>query len=320
VPDEQLEAFRGLVGDSRGFQRLETAPLVLGRLAAVNGELLRESPDAARVLEARDEHKLSYRANDFDHVAVTRGAWWAPDYRGAPLVAMEDREADQLGLQIGDRLRFSILGETVDARLAAIYAQKRFQSRFWFEAIFSDGALEPFITRHVGAAYLDPGEALALQNRLADAAPAVVTVRTEGILAEARRLLGRAAAALAVVGGVSLLASLLVLASIMASARARQIYDASVLHSLGARLQVIRRSLQLEYLLLGLLTSAFAIALGGIIAVALLQYRIRLDTENTWWLGIAVAVAVSAASLGLGARHLLRRLRVSPAVLLRSGG
>jgi putative ABC transport system permease protein len=233
---------------------------------------------------------------------------------------MEDREADQLGLQIGDRLRFSILGETVDARLAAIYAQKRFQSRFWFEAIFSDGALEPFITRHVGAAYLDPGEALALQNRLADAAPAVVTVRTEGILAEARRLLGRAAAALAVVGGVSLLASLLVLASIMASARARQIYDASVLHSLGARLQVIRRSLQLEYLLLGLLTSAFAIALGGIIAVALLQYRIRLDTENTWWLGIAVAVAVSAASLGLGARHLLRRLRVSPAVLLRSGG
>ncbi|HEX6266149.1 MAG TPA: hypothetical protein VFZ81_04565 [Burkholderiales bacterium] len=67
-----------------------------------------------------------------------------------------------------------------------------------------------------------------------------------------------------------------------------------------------------------------AVARGERVAItgpsALLQYRIRLDTENTWWLAIGVALAVSAASLGLGARHLLRRLRVSPAVLLRSGG
>ncbi len=320
VPHGQLDEFRGMVAKSSGFQRLETAPLVLGRLQAVNGEALRESPDAARALEARDEHKLSYRANDFDHLAVTRGAWWQPDHRGAPLVAMEDREADQLGLKIGDHLRFDILGQTVEARLAAIYAQRRLQSRFWFEAIFSDGALEPFITRHVGAAYLDAGAALAVQNRLAVEAPSVVTVRTEGILAEARRLLGRAAAGLAVIGGVSLLASLLVLASIMASTRANQVYHASVLHTLGARLDLIRRSLQLEYALLALLASAFALALGGAIAVALLRYRIQLDVETTWWVGIAVALTVSGASLGFGARYLLRRLRLSPAVLLRSGG
>jgi putative ABC transport system permease protein len=208
----------------------------------------------------------------------------------------------------------------VEARLAAIYAQRRLQSRFWFEAIFSDGALEPFITRHVGAAYLDAGAALAVQNRLAVEAPSVVTVRTEGILAEARRLLGRAAAGLAVIGGVSLLASLLVLASIMASTRANQVYHASVLHTLGARLDLIRRSLQLEYALLALLASAFALALGGAIAVALLRYRIQLDVETTWWVGIAVALTVSGASLGFGARYLLRRLRLSPAVLLRSGG
>lgn len=98
----------------------------------------------------------------------------------------------------------------------------------------------------------------------------------------------RAAAALTIVGDVNLVASLLVLASIMASTRARHVYDASVLHSLGVRIAVIRRSLLLEHLLLGLLRSAFAIGLGGAIAVSLLQYRIRLDTQTPggWVLGL----------------------------------
>ena len=320
VPATGLEAFRARVEGAQRLKRLDTAPLVLGRLEAVNDEVLGESPDPVRALEARDEHKLSYRANDFDQLEVTRGAWWPPQHRGAPLVAMEDREADQLGLRVGDRLRFSILGEALEARLAAIYAQRRFQSRFWFEAIFSDGALDPYVTRYVGAAYMEPGHALALQDLLAREAPGVATLRTEGVLDEARSLLGRASAGLAVIAAVSLLASLLVLASIVASGRERQVYEAAVLHALGARVELIKRSLRLEYALLAVLASAFAIVLGGAIAVALLEYRIQLATGSAWWAGVAVAVMVSTASLGLGARYLLRRLQISPAVLLRSGG
>jgi len=320
VSHPDLRGFRALVESAPSLRRLDTAPLVLGRLSAVNGDELRQSADASRVLEARDEHKLSYRANDFDHLVVTRGAWWPAQHRGEPLVAMEDREADQLGLQVGDRLRFTILGERVEARLAAIYAQQRFRSRFWFEAIFSDGVLDPFITRHVGAAYLDAGEALRLQDRIAAEAPGVLTVRTEGILAEARGLLERGAGALAAIAGISLLASLLVLAGIVASRRARHVYDAAVLHALGARIGLIHRSLRIEYGLLALLASVFAVALGGAIAVALLEFRIQIEAGSAWWTGVAVAGGVSAASLGLGARYLLRSLRLSPASLLRGGG
>ena len=38
--------------------------------------------------------------------------------------------------------------------------QRRTQARLWLEGIFTDGALNPFITRYVGAAYLNPQEAL----------------------------------------------------------------------------------------------------------------------------------------------------------------
>jgi putative ABC transport system permease protein len=320
VSSPQVDELRASVTEAKSLRQLELAPLVLGRLSHVNGEPLRESTEAHRVREARDEHKLTHRLDNIDRVAVKRGRWWPKDYDGPPLVAMEDWESDQIGLKVGDRLRFNILGQPVEAKLAAIYGQRRIETRFWFEGIFSNGVLDPFVTRYVGTAYLDPKEAIDTETRIARAMPNVVTVRTERILREARAMLGRAAAGLAVVTGVSLLASLLVLISVVAASRARQVYEATVLHTLGARVAAIRSSLAMEYALVALLVSAFAIALGTATAVALLEYRLRIEAGEIWWIGVVVAVSISAASLGLGAGYLLRRLRLVPAVLLRASG
>ena len=313
----QKDDFEALLRQAPSLEQLDLAPLVLGRLVAVDGTELRDSTDARRRLEARDEHKMSTLQNNFDQVVVTRGAWWPADYRGPAQVAMEDREADQLGLRVGDTLSFEILGERVSAELVAIYAQKRFQSRLWLEAIFSDGVLDPFITRYVGMAYLNGADAIATQNRIAAAQPNVVTVRTDLLLDEARAILNRAAGGLSAIGVVTLSASLLVLVSVIAASRARQIYLATLLHTLGARVGAIRLALHLEYLLLALLTTAFATAAGGALASLLLHYRLELDVAAAWWAGGVVAAAVSGGALSLGAHYLMRQLRLSPAVLLR---
>ncbi|MBA3623687.1 MAG: hypothetical protein H0W48_04400 [Methylibium sp.] len=319
VQTEQLETLREVLQAAPSLKQLQTAPLVLGRLAAVNGEVLRDSSDGQRAREARDDHKLSDRRGNFDDVIVTRGAWWPADHRGASRVAMVDREADQLGLKVGDSLRFEIMGAPVEAQLAAIYSQRRFQARLWLEAIFSDGVLDPFITRHVGAASLSSQDAIAAQDRLAAAAPNIVSVRTEALLDETRALMGRASAGLAVIAGVCLAASLLVLASVVAASRARQVYEASVMHTLGARLASLRRTLRWEYALLSLVTAGFAVVVGSGLAFALLRLRLELDASGLYWTGAVTAFGVSAVSLGLGARYLLGQMRVAPARLLRSG-
>lgn len=320
IANFQIDDFETTVAQAPSLARLDLAPLVLGRLHRVNQEILRDSDDLERALEARDEHKLSYRLNNFDQVVIDRGQWWPENYVGPPLVAMEDREADQLGLQVGDQLTFAILGKEVSATLAAIYSQRRFESRFWLEAIFSDGVLAPFISRYVGAAYLDHQEAVALQATLADKFPNVVSIRTQKILQEARDLLNRAATGLGVVAAISLAASLLVLVSVVASGRARQIYDATVLHTLGARFSAIRSALWLEQILIAGLTSLFALVLGSVIAYGLLVWHLQLDAAGVWWTALLTAPLVSALSLGLGTRYLLRQLRLSPAMLLRTSG
>jgi putative ABC transport system permease protein len=159
---------------------------------------------------------------------------------------------------------------------------------------------------------------LQAQDRLASAAPNIATVRTEALLTETRVLLGRATAGLAVVAGVCLAASLLVLASVVAASRTRQIYDATIMHALGARHSVLRRVLYAEYALLAVVTAGFAMLAGTLLASGLLQWRLGLSASGLLGWAWLTALGVSGVSLGMGARYLLAHMRLSPALLLRT--
>jgi putative ABC transport system permease protein len=132
--------------------------------------------------------------------------------------------------------------------------------------------------------------------------------------------MARASSGLAVVALVCLAASLLVLGSVVAASRSRQVFDATVMHALGARHSVLQQVLIWEYALLAVVTAGFAVVAGSALATALLRWRLEMDPAGLYWSGALTALAVSAISLGLGARYLLRQMRLSPALLLRSGG
>jgi len=322
VLDDQLQDVVGSIQSMQEAVRVETSPLVRTRIIDINGVPVADVPHLGlerRRDAAQEDYDLSYAANNIDDVSLVSGAWWTDPAPEMARLALEDREANRLGLKVGDQIRFGAVGKTVVVQVDAIFSQKGLQTRFWFEGILSDGALEGMIARHVGTAYLSDEGAIEAQRRIGQVAPNVITVRTASLLTTARDILGKSAMALAVVAGISLLASVLVLISVMAAGRSRQVYDATVLHSLGARMGSIRRSLHLEYVLLAIITSFFALALGSMIAMPLLALRLKLSTEGLLLAGIVIAVLVSGLSLHLGARYLLRRLDVRPAVLLRSG-
>ena len=334
----EIAAFRETVAGAPGVTDVQTVPLVLGRLTRVNGESLLERDEASEALEANDEHKLGYRIERVDNVRATSGSFWTEDYSGPPQVAMEDREAGQVGVEVGDQLSFTILGETVDVELVAIYAQGNFETRFWFEALFSPGVLDPFITRYVGVAYQDSpvgndGEKsadenlqaassdldIAAANEIAGEFPSVVTIRTARGLASARRILNAAALAVTIVAITSLLASLLVLASVVAANRQRQLREAAILHAIGSRHNSLMRALGIEYLLLGVVVALFAAVIGGLLGTLVATTWLELPVGPVTWLsGWGVAFAIVVACLGAGALWVSRSLSASPARLLRA--
>lgn len=131
-------------------------------------------------------------------------------------------------------------------------------------------------------------------------------------------MLTKASVGLSVVALISLVASLLVLTSVMAAGKVRQTYEATILTCIGVRASLIKLSLFFEYIVLAVVTSFFSVVLGAAIAFSLLHFRLKLETDNLLGFAIAVVLGVSVVSLGTSAAWWLKRLKVKPATLLRS--
>ncbi len=321
---DQMDGLKSGLASLDPSSRAELLPLVRARMQEINNapiaEVLADDPQARREAMG-DEYKLTYLSGNPEGLELVEGDWWtSPAPEGKPAyMAMEDREAYQLGLSMGDRIAFTVQDQPIAAEIRAIYRQKGLQTRFWFEGILQDGALDGLISLHVGAVYQSDEAAKASQQWLAKNLPNVITLRTANWLETAGNLLNKAAAGLAAVAIVSLLASLLVLSSVVSVSRRRQLYEANLLHCLGARHQAIRQSMLLETGLLTVLATVFATALGALIALPVAATALKLPAGDLWWLGALVAGGVSALALLAGLLPTLRAMRLDPAVLLRDG-
>lgn len=321
---DQMEPLTSGLESLDPSSRTELLPLVRARMAAINEEpiadALADDPRAKREAMG-DEYKLTYLAGNPEGLELVKGNWWSnPAPEGEPAyMAMEDREANALGLTVGDRIEFTAQDQPIVVEIRAIYRQKGLQTRFWFEGVLQQGALDGLISLYVGAVYQSDPAAKESQQWLAGNIPNVITLRTADWLETAGDLLNKAAAGLAAVASVSLLASLLVLSSVVSVSRRRQLYEANLLHCLGARHQAIRNSMLLETGLLTFLATVFATALGSLIALPVADLALKLPAGDLWWIGALVAGVVSALALLGGLLPTLRAMRLNPAVLLRDG-
>jgi putative ABC transport system permease protein len=321
---DQMEPLTSGLESLDPSSRTELLPLVRARMAAINKEpiadALADDPRARREAMG-DEYKLTYLAGNPEGLELVKGNWWStPAPEGQPAyTAMEDREANALGLTVGDRIEFTAQDQPIVIEIRAIYRQKGLQTRFWFEGVLQQGALDGLISLYVGAVYQSDPAAKESQQWLASNIPNVITLRTADWLETAGDLLNKAAAGLAAVASVSLLASLLVLSSVVSVSRRRQLYEANLLHCLGARHQAIRNSMLLETGLLTLLATVFATGLGSLIALPVADLALKLPAGDLWWIGALVAGVVSALALLGGLLPTLRAMRLNPAVLLRDG-
>ena len=102
--------------------------------------------------------------------------------------------------------------------------------------------------------------------------------------------------------------------------RQRQIYEASIMHAIGTRMNVVMRSVIIEYALLAVVLSVFAMLAGGAIAQTILALWLKLSADGVAWAGAVVASGASVLCLLAGAAWIVSNLKISPAVLLKRGG
>jgi len=93
----------------------------------------------------------------------------------------------------------------------------------------------------------------------------------------------------------------LVMASVVAVNRQRQIHESTILFAVGARMSAIAQALMFEYAVLAMILTVFASLVGSVIAGLILTHWLKLPLSQVIATGISVAAIASSICLLAGA-------------------
>ena len=302
---------------------LERVPMLRGRIVAANGVRAEDlKPDAQTAWVLQSDRGITYGDAVPQGSRVVLGDWWKPDYQGTPLVSLEQRTADGLGLKIGDTITVNALGRNVTAQIANLRTVDWQNLGINFVLVFSPNTFRG--APHADIATLAyPGETtsteeLSLLKAVADAFPTVTTVRVREAVEAVGELVSQLALGIRGASGITLLAAMLVLGGALAAGHRHRVYDAVILKTVGATRGKLVGAYALEYLILGAATAVFGVFAGSLAAYFVLTQVMNLT--YIWLPGPAVIVAFAAVviTIVLGLIGTWSALGQKPATVLRN--
>lgn len=297
--------------------RIEAVPSLRGSISAVKSVPVARLPSATTSWVLRGDRTLTWSVGVPPRNQVVAGRWWSRDYRGPPLISIEERAAQALGLRVGDAITVSVLGVDVTARIAALRRIDWGGLGLNFAIVFSPGYIEEAPHALLASVYAAPGRDGAIARRVGAALPSVTLIRVGDVIGQIGLLLGQIAVAVRAAAGVTVLAGVAVLVgAVAAGARARR-YDSIVLKLLGGSVRQVLTVQAIEYGALSLLLVAVALAIGASAGWFVVTRVLALPWAPDWGVVAATLAASCIVTLGVGLLGGIPALRSRPAEMLR---
>jgi putative ABC transport system permease protein len=318
---EAADFERFLLAEAPGA-KIATAPMLRGRITRVKSVPAEKATSSERARWALEgDRGITFSKTMPAGSRLAAGQFWSPDYDGPPLVSMEAEVARGLGLSVGDDIAVNVLGRNVTAKIANLRKVNWRSFGINFVLVFSPHVFEgaPFTTLMTLTTPEKPApeREAALLGAAAKKFPSVVGVSLRETLATLDDILGKLAIATSAAASLAFIVSGLVLAGALAAGQRARLYEAVVLKTLGATRAKLLAALTLEFSLLGVITTAFGLIAGGLVAW-LVTVKL-LDAPFTLFPAQAALVACGATlfAVAAGLVGTARALGEKPARWLR---
>jgi putative ABC transport system permease protein len=196
-------------------------------------------------------------------------------------VSIEESLRERFRINIGDTMRFDVMGRTVTARVTSVRQVEWSDSRAGgFMFVFRPGIFDE--APHGSISFFRGPDAAAerarLQAELAGKYPNVSVIDGREMLTAIRTVVDNVTLAVTVVGSLVVISGLLILIGAVAMTKFRRIYEAAIFKTLGATRGLIASVLLLEYGVLG----ALAGTIGSVGAIALTWGISRFALDIPW--------------------------------------
>jgi putative ABC transport system permease protein len=323
VQREQTAGVDAFLKDpARGAGAFRLIPVLRARVTGVSGrETKLDSFDDVRARGSlAREYTVTYRSDLEPNEHVSAGQFWSGP-SAEPEVSIELGIHERFGINVGDTVRFDILGRIINARVTSVRTVDWRDSRNGgFMFVFRPGVLDQGPQTFIAPLKGPVGtEARArFQHDLVQAFPNVSVIDFREILATIEDVMSKVTLAISVVGGLVLFSGGLILIGAVAMTKFQRVYEAAVFKTLGANSRTIARMLLFEYGVLGLLAGT----VGSIGAIALTWGVSRYALEIPWRIFIGehlAGIAVTAVLVALiGVLSSLDVLKNKPLLTLRT--
>jgi putative ABC transport system permease protein len=322
IPSNEADGFAAFLQQISPQSAVEDVPMLRGRIVSARGvkaEDLKPSSDSQWVLQS--DRGLSYTGEIPKGSKVVEGEWWGPTYDGPPLVSIEKKIADGLGLKIGDQIVVNVLGRDISATIGNLRAVDWQSLGINFVLVFSPNAFKGAPHSHIATlteSHPNAAGDAAIIKSVADAFPMVTSVRVREALETIGNVVTNLVLAIRGASAVTLVSAVLVLGGALAAGHRHRVYDAVILKTLGATRARLLGAYALEYLMIGFATAIFGVIAGSVAAWLIVTRLMTLSF--VWQAGSAAGVVVAAliVTVGLGLAGTLLALNQKPATVLRN--
>jgi len=304
---------------SEGIAAPQFVPLVRARMTEINDESVktRQYPVQDGEWMANREANLTWADEMSSSNVLVDGEWWEPGYDGEPLVSVEEEAAMEMGLELGDRLRFLVAGQEVEARVTSFREVNwdSFQPNFFL--VLSPGSLDAYPTTFVSSLQIeDERQGVLLQ--LVRAHPSVSVIDLGAILEQVQSIISKASLAVQAVFVFTLAAGIAVLFAAVQSTIDERRFESAMLRALGVRRRTVLSGVLTEFAALGfaagLLASIGASILAAVIADQLFDLGYSFN-PMLWIAGLGGGIVLVCLSGYVAARG---AINAPPADVLRA--
>ena len=321
IQQDQAAGVRAVLAAAAG-EGPQLIPVLRARITGVAGRRVSfDSPSGARRAGLGREYTVTYRASLAENERVVAGRFWDDVPAAEPEISIEENLRDEQGLELGDTVRFDVLGRQIAARVTSVREVRWDDTRSGgFMFLFRPGSFGD--APHTYIAFLQGpagGAARArLQRDVVARYPNVSVIDGLAVLDTLRRVLDYVTLAISVVGGVALFSGGLILVGAVAMTRFQRIHEAAIFRTLGANARLLALMLVLEYGVLGILAGG----VGSLGALILTWALARHVFEIAWFPSLLANVSgvfVTAAVVGcVGVAASVDVLRRKPLATLRA--
>lgn len=290
IQPEQGAGFRGDL-DRAGVKDYDWYPMIRGRLIAINGAAVRanqfQEERAQRLVER--EFNLSHSAQLPSHNQMAGGTWTPEEKDG---VSVEQGLAEQLGLKLGDRLRFDIAGVIVESKITSLRKVDWGSMRVNFFVLYPRGDMPELPVSYISA-YRSPegqGAAAALDRKLVNEFPNLTLIDVSAELQQVQQVLEQVIMAVQLLFAVALALGVVVLLVAAVGSRDARTREFALMRAFGASSALLAAVQRAELLGLGALAGLLAGLAAQALGWALTHYAFEFEWQFKPWVLIGTTI------------------------------